>query len=212
MARTTKEEAQETRNRIIDAAENVFHARGVSRTSLADVAEAAGVTRGAIYWHFKNKSDLFDAMFERVRLPLEAMMEGSRRESETDPLGQLRAGFIFVLRDAVNNPHTRKVFDIMFHKCEFFERDDPISVRQHECFSQGMTNIEETLRNAVAKAQLPAELDVRLAGAHLHAVLGGLLSNWLFAPESFDLAADAERLIDASIDTLRFAPSLLRRA
>lgn len=207
MARTTKEEAQETRNRIIDAAENVFHARGVSRTSLADVAEAANVTRGAIYWHFKNKSDLFDAMFERVRLPLEAMMEGSRRECETDPLGRLRAGFVSVLRDAVNNPHTRKVFDIMFHKCEFFD-DDPISVRQRECYTQGMTDIEDTLRNAVAKGQLPADLDIKLAGAHLHAVLGGLLSNWLFAPESFDLNADAERLMDAALDTLRHASSL----
>ncbi|MBV5333220.1 TetR family transcriptional regulator, partial [bacterium] len=66
MARKTKEEAQETRKAILDAAETVFQERGVSRTSLAEIATAAGVTRGAIYWHFANKAELFDAMIQRV--------------------------------------------------------------------------------------------------------------------------------------------------
>jgi putative PEP-CTERM system TPR-repeat lipoprotein len=65
MARRTKEEAQETRNRILDFAEHVFNEKGVSRTSLDDLARAAGVTRGAIYWHFRNKAELFDAMLAR---------------------------------------------------------------------------------------------------------------------------------------------------
>ena len=64
MARSTKEEALETRSRILDAAEEVFFTRGLAQSSLADVAVAADVTRGAIYWHFKNKSDLFEAMCE----------------------------------------------------------------------------------------------------------------------------------------------------
>ena len=59
MARRTKGEALETRHRILDVAERVFSERGVTRTSLADVAKAAGVTRGAIYWHFADKADLF---------------------------------------------------------------------------------------------------------------------------------------------------------
>ena len=71
MVRRTKEEAQETRNRILDTAEQVFVKKGVSNTSLAQLAEAAGVTRGAIYWHFRNKADLFDAMMSRVVLPME---------------------------------------------------------------------------------------------------------------------------------------------
>ncbi|MDV7394715.1 TetR family transcriptional regulator, partial [Arthrospira platensis SPKY1] len=62
MVRKTKEEAWETRQRILDAAEQVFQRQGVSRTSLSHIAAEAGVTRGAIYWHFKNKVDLYDAM------------------------------------------------------------------------------------------------------------------------------------------------------
>ena len=74
MARKTKEEAQETRNAILDAAELVFQEHGVSHTSLAEIAAAAGVTRGAVYWHFANKADLFDALILRVFEPLEAKL------------------------------------------------------------------------------------------------------------------------------------------
>lgn len=208
MARSTKEEALETRNRILDAAENVFHAQGVGRTSLADVAQAANVTRGAIYWHFKNKSDLFDAMCERVRLPMEAMIEDAPGSDDPDPLGKLRDVGVFVLKEAARNPQSRKVFDILFHKCEFVDAEDPILVRQKECYLQGTKNIEHTLRQAVARAQLPADLDIRLAAVSLRASVDGLLNNWLFAPDSFNLAANAERLIDVTIDSLRHSPSL----
>lgn len=207
MARCTKEEALETRDRILDAAEHVFHTQGVSNTSLAEVAEAANVTRGAIYWHFRNKSDLFNAMCERVRLPLETMVEASAAEAEADPLGQLRNSCIFVLTDAERNPHSRKVFDILFHKCEFVDAEDPIFVRRREWFLKGMTTIERILRNAVTKGQLPADLDTKLACMALLANIDGLLNNWLFAQDSFDLADNAEKLIDACIDTVRFAPS-----
>lgn len=208
MARSTKEEALETRNRILDAAENVFHEKGVGRTSLADVASAANVTRGAIYWHFRNKSDLFDAMCERVRLPMESMAEAQASVGETNPLGKLRDSYVLLFKETVRNPHSRKVFDILFHKCEFVSDEDPILVRQRECFMQGSKNLERILRNAIAKKQLPADLDVRLAGIALHAQILGLLNNWLFSPDSFNLATNAERLADACIDMLSHVPSL----
>jgi TetR/AcrR family acrAB operon transcriptional repressor len=169
MARCTKEEALETRSRIIDAAENIFHKKGVAQTSLADIASAASLTRGAIYWHFKNKSDLFTAMCERIRLPMEAMVEASIDEREKDPLGQMRKLCVFILRDTVDNLQSRKVRDIVFHKCEFVDAADPIVLRQQECLLQAMTNIEKTMRNAVTQGQLPKDIDTRLAGIFFHA-------------------------------------------
>ena len=53
----------------------MFRERGVTRTSLAEVATAAGMTRGAVYWHFKDKADLFRAMCDRATLPLDAIFE-----------------------------------------------------------------------------------------------------------------------------------------
>ena len=64
MARRTKEEAQETRQAILDAAVRVFAQQGVANASLTDIAQEAGVTRGAIYWHFANKADLINTLWE----------------------------------------------------------------------------------------------------------------------------------------------------
>ena len=211
MARSTKEEALETRSRILDAAENVFHACGVTRTSLADVALAAKVTRGAIYWHFKNKGDLFNAMCERVHLPMEAMVKETADQNDRDPLHQLQAACLFAIREIVHDSHTRKVFDIMFHKCEFVDAADPIWRRQQECFAAGMRNIERLLTQACRKGLLPADLDAHLGAVSLHALLDGLINNWLFSPASFDLGGQVERLIEAGFDTLRLAPSLRLR-
>jgi TetR/AcrR family acrAB operon transcriptional repressor len=208
MARCTKEEALETRSRILDAAEDVFFVQGVSRTSLADVATAAKVTRGAIYWHFRNKSDLFDAMVERVRMPMESIMTSNLDDPASDPLALLRAAAVFALRDTVRNPHSRKVVDIVFHKCELVDPADPILIRQHENFRVWMGNMLRLLRLAIAKGRLPADLDPQRAAVLLHATLSGLLDNWLFIPDSFDLDAQAEQLVDACIEALRSAPSL----
>lgn len=88
----------ETRERILDAAEDVFNARGVSRTTLNEIAEAAGVTRGAIYWHFKNKVELFEAMCDRVRGPMKALVEKTADKDTEDPLEQLVPGMKILCR------------------------------------------------------------------------------------------------------------------
>lgn len=103
MTRCARGKALQTRDRIIDAAEDVFRAKGVSSTSLADVADAANVTRGAIYWHFKNKADLFDAMCQRIRLPMSTLCAAMPEEMASDPLGELRATCRFLFRETMNN-------------------------------------------------------------------------------------------------------------
>ncbi len=75
MVRKTKQDALATRDLILDTAECVFQRRGVAATSLQEIAQAAGLTRGAIYWHFQNKADVFAAMMQRVVLPLEHTLE-----------------------------------------------------------------------------------------------------------------------------------------
>ena len=103
----------------LDAAERVFHAQGVSRASLAEVAKEAGVSRGAIYWHFENKIDLFQAMLERLRLPLEELARASESEDEPDPLGCMRELLIKALTRLACEPQTHRTHDILRYKCEY---------------------------------------------------------------------------------------------
>lgn len=208
MVRKTKEEALETRNQLLDAAEIVFHREGYARTTLEAVAEAAKMTRGAIYWHFKNKSDLFNAMCERVRLPMEELVAAGVNASVADPLGHLRKVCVFFLQEASQNIHLRKVFDILLHKCEYVDPADPVYIRQHEAFQRGRERLEKLLTQAVEKGQLAEDLDIRLATIMFHSSIEGILKNWLFLPEHFNLADEAERLVDVCIGMITYAPGL----
>ena len=212
MVRRTKEEALETRNSILDAAEKVFFEKGVSRTSLADIAQAAGVTRGAIYWHFSHKSDLFTEMFDRVLLPLDELKAASLDPNEPDPLGRLMEICIVCLRDTANDPRRRRVFDILFLKCELVEEMGPVMVRYQTNMREGLTKIEGGLRNAISKGQLPEDLDTRLAAAMVHAFVGGSRRDMLFLPDATDFAALGERMVEGMFDALRFSPALRKRA
>ena len=104
MVRKTKEEALATRDLILDTAECVFQRRGVAATSLQEIALAAGLTRGAIYWHFQNKADVFEAMMQRVALPLERTLDAGDMREATDPLEFLRRSIEDMLAQLVHDP------------------------------------------------------------------------------------------------------------
>jgi len=208
MVRRTKEEALETRNSILDAAERVFFEKGVSRTSLADIAQAAGVTRGAIYWHFSHKSDLFTEMFDRVLLPLDELKAASLDPNEPDPLGRLMEICIVCVRDTATDQRRRRVFDILFLKCELVEEMGPVMVRYQTNMREALVKIEGGLRNAISKGQLPADLDTKLAAAMVHAFVGGSLRDMLFLPDATDFTALGERMVEGIFDALRLSPAL----
>lgn len=208
MARQTKEKALETRDRILDAAEIVFHSRGVARTSLAHIAETAGVTRGAIYGHFNNKSDVFAAMCERVRLPVDVLCEPERMAHVEDALEGIHNFCTHVMRQTAVNPKLRRVLEVIFHKCEMVQDNGAILDRRRRSQERGRAKLRAHLCLAIERGQLPDDLELELAVNAFQAAINGVLAHWLFAPESFGLDINAECVADAFIDTLRFSPAL----
>jgi TetR/AcrR family acrAB operon transcriptional repressor len=203
MARRTKEEAQETRHHILDTAEQVFLEKGVSRTSLADIAGAAGLTRGAIYWHFKNKADLFQAMMDRVVLPMELLVAEGGNPEARDPVAIIRDTAVSVLDQLTRDPQCQRVFEICCHKVEYVDEMLQLRERHIDCRGKFLGNIESGLRNAAKQGLLAAGVNPRHAAVGLHALVDGLIMNWLLEPGYFPLARAAKPLIDNYIDGLR---------
>ena len=210
MVRRTKEEAQATRSLIIDTAELVFERRGVSGASLHEIAKTAGLTRGAIYWHFKDKAALFDAMMERAHLPLEesGRVGGFRSAAITVP--QLRDGLVAVLRHVVTDPQMRRVFSIASHKVEYAGETEALRERHVSVRSECLTDIERTLQRAMRRGELARRMPARAAAVGLHALVDGLLRNWMLAPGDFDLVKVGSQVVDAYLASLA-APSLAAR-
>ena len=210
MVRKTKEEAQETRNAILDAAERVFQERGVSHTSLAEIAAEAGVTRGAIYWHFANKSDVFDALFERVVAPLEerfaAMHDELRRDSKLNPLDSIRAMALDFIGRVASDPRHFRLVEISWHKCEYVGEMATIRDNHLECGNRHLEMAVESFRLAQERDFLPASLDPRIAAMGLVALIDGLVVNFTLERSTFPLAGYAPAILDAYLAGLKIAP------
>ncbi len=210
MARKTKIQALETRQHILDAAIAEFSARGVSSTSLTDIANAAGVTRGAIYWHFKNKVELFNEVWENCESQIHALEIECQTNYPDDPLRILREILIQLLRVTVSDPRRRALMEIIFHKCEFVGEMTSIHEARKALYMEGYTKIELLLQNCITRKQLPNNLNTRQAAIIMKAYLTGLMENWLFMPDSFNLEALSEQFIDTYIEMLRLCPSMLK--
>ena len=126
MGRRTKVEAAQTRQEIIDAARRVFHERGVSRTSMENVAQAAGVSRGAIYWHFENKAALFYAMREQTARVLDQVHSHMLSPEIANPLDAIEHSLCLLFEILENNPLVRETFEIMSLRCEYVDEFAPV--------------------------------------------------------------------------------------
>ncbi len=182
MPRKTKEEAQATRGRILDAAERLFQARGVSRTSLHDIAQAAGVTRGAVYWHFDDKGDLFNAMLERVFLPMEQRKLALANAAPGPVLPALRALLLDILALLVRDEQARRVAQIVTQRMEFVEEMDAVRQRRLQVRREFQRQLERALRQGQRSGEIVAAPGARQLALGLHALLDGLIHNWLFDP------------------------------
>jgi len=63
-------EADERKSEILDAAEALFSEKGYDETSISDIIEKVGVARGTVYYHFKSKEDVLNAIIERLSVRL----------------------------------------------------------------------------------------------------------------------------------------------
>lgn len=206
MARRTKAEASATRSLILDTAERVFEAHGVSGASLQQIAQAAGLTRGAIYWHFEDKAALFHAMMERIHLPLEESLQGLRQAEPGEPLKQIRAMLVGALREVASNAQTQRVFAIAAHKVEYAGEMGSLRERHISGRDACVADVERALRLARRRGHIGTRTPARAAALGLHALIDGLIHNWVLEPHDFDLVKVGTQALDAYLAGLGAGP------
>ena len=206
MARRTREEALATREQLLDAAEQVFRERGVGHASLAEVADAAGVTRGAVYHHFESKVELFQALMARAEMPIDTAFEDFENQDIADPLGLFRQQGLQALDHLTSSRQIQNIFEILYLRCEYTDELAPVAMQQVQDRFECLAKCKAVLDQAVAKGQLPADTDTHLAAHGAFAFVSGLMRDWVEAPDTFDLKAAAPQLIDTYIAGLRANP------
>lgn len=206
MARKCKEDAAATREGILDAAEHVFASIGVSCATLHDIAVAAGVTRGAIYWHFQDKAAVFDAFVcERASLPLDVGQYLSEPVSAADPLESLHAQVTAALRRSAGDERLQRIFRIAMLNATVLDHGDAAQRRWQEIRRGWMSFAERRLvlaREAGVLAPAAAPQAIALA---IWIMIDGLVRTWLLMDRQFDLVAQGESTLATYLAGLRAA-------
>lgn len=201
--RKTKTEAQKTRQHLLDAALEVFWRDGVTRASLQAIAQEAGVTRGALYWHFKNKEDLFETLFEQQYADFFAAFNDQTLRDNQDVWAHLQHNLTTMFETLATRESKHKFCNVMFSKCEQTAGNETITelaCRYHRLFQK---QIAYALQLSREQGRLPENTDIELAAIYLESSLAGLIKIWIDEPERFDLIAKSKRVIAANMRVLQ---------
>lgn len=192
--RRTKEEAEQTRLKIIAAALTLFSRNGYSNTTLAMIAVEAGYSRGPIYWHFANKDDLYQAVLSYSQQPLEQLLRQAAARME-QPL-QAIDGFVRSWLDLlVEDSWFRQSFEILLNKTELTEALAPTLQRERQLTRRIIDTLSLLLATAQGNKLIPATHSPAQLGLLLYTLLMGITQSWLFAPDLFSLQTERDFFI-----------------
>lgn len=204
--RRTKAEAEETRHSILGAAERVFFEKGVSNASLDDVAKAAGVTRGAIYWHFANKTDLFLELYNTVNLPLEDMIARDVEQPAADVLCYIEKSAGDWLDELAADEHRQRIFTILL-RCPYGDDLLPVLEKQQEVDERHTLMLDSAFDRARNAGFLSGNWTPQSATKALRWMMEGLCSEWLLFGRRFDLAMEGKEGLKRLFDSFRQLPA-----
>lgn len=200
--RRSKEEAEQTRTAILDAAERLFVERGFAATPLEAIAQAAGATRGALYWHFCDKAALLYALHERSFLPQEQILTAVAECDSGDPLVALLDATRAALASFEADESCQRTFRIMSDLSS--GADGCAHAARVE--SEMRAVVERIMRRAKQAGSLHPAFSPAEAAVFLTATIVGLFTEWLRSGKAFPLALRGDRLLRCQVAMLQSGP------
>ena len=202
MARTTKEQALKTREKIIDTAIDIFYERGVPSTSLEHIADAAGLTRGAIYWHFENKFDLVSAVHEHFHITLLETINRHLTDASVPPLERIRTAWRFFLHSLATDAMYSKVLTIFLLRCDYSGEMGAVLTEQSGRKNTAHQLITKCFQAAIDAGHLkPTYPATLLAQTHMY-YMHGIIHEYITFDKVAHLKKDADSLINFYFDQL----------
>ena len=201
--RRTREEAEKTRDDILDAAASLLVDKSFHSISLEMVARAAGVTRGAIYWHFKNKGEIYDALHARLHKSFYELITGNLAIEQPDSLQQLQDFFTGLLLNIESDQKVRNELTIFLLNRDYSGKL-AIYREKHEEKKQEIFGLFDIyFERAKAKGLLTAGLDSRDMALAFTCYLDGIALHYLSNPGKFNMEDRALPLVHIFFERLR---------
>jgi TetR/AcrR family mexXY operon transcriptional repressor len=181
MARKTKEDTLKTVVSILDAAEDVFVKKGVAHSTIADIAKRAGVSKGAVYGHYKDKLAICVAVCERGIRVMDDLPVGSDQQTQLERWFEWGMGYFKLMTDSKS---VRNVMEIIYCKCEQSPEYEPIQNIRSEWEKKSWKITSGLLKRAAKEGEIAADSDIDLCNFYLHSLLEGMVMTLLYTQKS----------------------------
>lgn len=194
--RRTKEDAEKTRAAILNASVKLFAENGVAETSLEEIARLAHVTRGAIYWHFKNKIEIFDELHKQLYQPLSGMILNDMEVDHPDPLLQMKNLCIELLIDVARNEPKRQSITLFLMKANYTGELEKYRLLHRTRKHDNVDLFSRYFEKAQAKGMLAPNASPETLALAVRCFMKGIVFEFLNDPELFDMYQQAPRLME----------------
>jgi TetR/AcrR family acrAB operon transcriptional repressor len=202
VARRTKEEAQETRGRILESALDIFCEKNFSNVSMTEIAESIGLTKGAVYWHFKSKNDILLQLIEEMCRQTERDFIDIYGIPES--LEGLRLYYKSAIAHLSQDERYLKIHKLMFRRHEW---PDDVQKRVSELVKKSIEREQKMLEMLIAKEQSEGKIrkDVppTVASTVIGTVFRGICLLQLSELLDEDFADHIDFLLDAFLGELK---------
>jgi TetR/AcrR family acrAB operon transcriptional repressor len=189
--RRTKAEAAETRAAILVAAEQIFFEKGFVASTLDEVAKEANVTRGAIYWHFASKNDLFLELYNSARLPQAVTMVDLEHSicDERNALAIIEKACCDWFSLLAQDQQRQRMLTILL-RTNFTEQFHQVAEEMQTLDDFHTQNLERTLAVAARNQRLATSWTPTSSSLAVKWLIKGITYEWLLTGQKFDLAKD----------------------
>jgi len=193
--RRTKEDAQKTYDAILDSAASLFARNGISNVSLEEIAKDASVTRGAIYWHFKSKGHIFDALHERIFQPLSEIILQNLDSEQENPLQLLSNLCVELLLDITKDASKRQTMTLFLLHWNYTGDLAKYKERHLAKKEESLKLFSKFFEKAKAEGNIPESADPLFLTLSVRCYLKGIIIEYLNNPDSINLEENAQQLI-----------------
>lgn len=165
--RKTKEDTELSREKILNAAEEVFCTKGYSSAKMTEIAEMTGMTKGAIFWHFESKAGLFLAVNTRSLARLNEIITTTFSTSDSI-MDKFRKALLLLKKD--------RAFDLLISLGDTSDNSIPhdIALEVHQGVSAVLETARGYLEEAKQRGELKSDTDVFAILSPLILIMSGL--------------------------------------
>ena len=200
--RRTRQLALATRQSILDAAVLVFLKHGFQCSAIQDVADRAGVTRGAVYWHFRNQRDMLEALLDTTKLPWQVLQPLPRPLLGSTPVEPLRQALVRMATTPLTWLEGSVPAQQMLRILSQVSEPDyavRLSARLDADRDAGLQCLQMALAQTAASGALRPGTEPAAAALGLFVLVDGLMQQWLRQPGDFDLSTVGTQAVQSHL-------------